>query len=112
MYRLYVDEVGHNQVKNFKKDCQIYLSLTGVAMNVSHARDVLEPNMNWIKAKVFSHDPDSPMVFHRKDIRGFKGLYEALRDEQKSNLYNRLFSKFLKRLNIRLSRPLSISRGC
>lgn len=39
--------------------------------------------MNWIKANVFGHDPDSPLVFHRKDILGFKGPYECLRDQEK-----------------------------
>lgn len=95
MYRLYVDETGHDQVKTMRKDAQIYLSLTGVAMKVNHARDTLIPNMNWIKANVFDHDPDAPMIFHRKDIRGFKGLYQKLRDEKTKALYDRAMLRLL-----------------
>ena len=97
MYRLYVDETGHDQVKTMRKDAQIFLSLTGVAVKHDHMRDVLIPNMDWIKAKVFEHDPDAPMVFHRKDIRGFKGLYVKLKDAERKALYDkamlRLFSR-------------------
>ena len=81
MYRLYVDEVGHTQVKNLEKDSQKYLSLTGVAMQISHARDALEPALNRIKAEIFNQDPDFPMCFHRKEILGYKGSYQILRDE-------------------------------
>lgn len=96
MYRLYVDEVGHNQVKNLNSDRQKFLSLTGVAIKVNHSRDVLEPAINRIKAEIFDHDPDSPICFHRKEIMGFKGPYEKLRDETLSENFDisilRLFS--------------------
>lgn len=89
MYRLYVDEVGHNQVKTMNKDSQKYLSLTGVAMRVSHARDVLEPALNIIKADLFDHDPDNPICFHRKEILGYKGPYQILRDEKVCERFDR-----------------------
>jgi len=96
VYRLYVDEVGHNQVKNLNSDRQKFLSLTGVAIKVNHSRDVLEPAINRIKAEIFDHDPDSPICFHRKEIMGFKGPYEKLRDETLSENFDisilRLFS--------------------
>jgi len=96
MYRLYVDETGHDQLKTMRTDGQIFLSLTGIAMRVDHSRDYLKPSMDWIKANIFEHDPDAPMIFHRKDIRGYKGLYQKLRDDEKKRLYDkailRLFS--------------------
>lgn len=89
MFRLYVDEVGTDGLTHLEKDKHRYLSLTGVAMRVCHARDQLCRNMDWIKANVFEHDPDSPVVLHRKEIMGLKGPYEILRQEDKRVLFNR-----------------------
>jgi hypothetical protein len=83
MYRLYVDEVGTDDLTSLVKDRHRYLSLTGVAMKIDHARDYLAPNMDRIKARVFDHDPDSPLVFHRKEILGLRGPYGALSDTNK-----------------------------
>ena len=88
MYRLYIDEVGTDGLTNLDKDNHRFLSLTGVAVKLDHVRDCLEPNMNWIKANVFDHDPDTPLVFHRKEILGFKGPYEVLRDDSKRQLFD------------------------
>jgi hypothetical protein len=71
MFRLYVDEVGTASLTHLDQDKHRYLSLTGVAIDIRHAADALEPNMNWIKASVLNHDPDSPIIFHRTDIMGF-----------------------------------------
>lgn len=89
MYRLYVDEVGTDHLTNLDKDKHRYLSLTGVAMRIDYVRDQLTKNLDWIKAKVFDHDPDSPIVFHRKEILGLKGPYQCLADEAKKDLFNR-----------------------
>jgi len=89
MYRLYVDEVGTDSLTHLEKDKHRFLSLTGVAMKVSHARDALEPNLNWIKSNVFEHDPDNPIVLHRKEILGLKGPYQILRNDDKKDLFNR-----------------------
>jgi hypothetical protein len=89
MYRLYVDEVGTDGLTNLEKDKHRYLSLTGVAMKIDYARDHLTPNLNWVKSTVFNHDPDDPLVFHRKDIMGYKGPYECLRVEEKAALFNK-----------------------
>lgn len=60
MYRLYVDEVGTDALTNLQEDNHRFLSLTGVAMAVTDARDNLEPKLNMIKAELFNHDPDAP----------------------------------------------------
>lgn len=65
-------------------------------MPVAHVRDEFTKNLDWIKAKVFEHDPDDPIVFHRKEILGFKGPYECLRQPARKKLFDksilRLFS--------------------
>jgi len=88
MYRLYVDEVGTDDLIHLEKDRHRYLSLTGVAMRIDHARDYLVPALNSIKSSVFGHDPDDPIVFHRKEIMGLKGPYGCLADEAKRDLFN------------------------
>lgn len=95
MYRLYVDEVGHDALTGFDKDKQRYLSLTGVAIVIDHARDTLTPNMNWIKANVFQHDVDDPIILHRKEIMGLKGPFECLRDIDKRSLFDKAFYAYL-----------------
>jgi Protein of unknown function (DUF3800) len=82
MYRLYVDEVGTDVLTNLQEDNHRYLSLTGIAMQVSDARDNLEPSLNAIKADLFNHDPDAPLIFHRKDIMGGKGAFGPIRTDE------------------------------
>lgn len=96
MFRLYVDEVGTDDLTHTDKDRHRFLSLTGVAMQIDHARDYLTPNMNWIKARVLEHDPDAPAIFHRTDIMGRKGIYECLRDEKKCTLFDRAVHRLIR----------------
>jgi hypothetical protein len=82
MYRLYVDEVGTDDVGSVETDSERFLSLTGVAMRVDVARDELEPQMNRLKADIFEHDPDEPIVLHRKKIVKLNGDFGVLRDAE------------------------------
>ncbi|RAK59702.1 hypothetical protein DJ021_07745 [Phenylobacterium hankyongense] len=97
MYRLYVDEVGTDDLTHIEKDSQRYLSLTGVAMRIDHARDQLMPNMNWIKANVLKHDPDSPIILHRKDIVARAGGFQCLNDEKVCDPFDRSILRLMKR---------------
>ena len=89
MYRLYIDEVGTDDMTNLDDDNHRYLSLTGVAMKVDHARDHLAPACDWIKANVFDHDPDDPVIFHRNDILGKRKKFYRLRDPEKLALFDK-----------------------
>ena len=51
MYRLYVDEVGGDDLTHVDKDKHRYLSLTGVAMTIDEARDNLGPRMDLISLR-------------------------------------------------------------
>ena len=81
MIRLYVDEQGTDTLKNLHVDRHRYLSLTGVAVDVSHARDHLVPAVHKLKADLFNDDPDSPVILHRKDIMGGKGPFQRIRQD-------------------------------
>jgi len=90
MYRLYLDEVGTDDLKHCDQDSHRYLSLTGVAMKIDHARDVLEPRFNRIKARLFDHDPDDPIHFHRTQIVQRKKGFWRLNEEKTCALFDRL----------------------
>lgn len=89
MIRLYVDEHGTDTLSHLDKDKHRFLSLTGVAMQVAHARDALVPAINALKADLFDEDPDAPIILHRSEILGGKGPFERIRtDEAFRNQFN------------------------
>ncbi len=73
-----------------------FLSLTGIAMRTDEARDSLSPKFNWIKSKIFDHDADSPLIFHRKKIVQRKGDFGLLNDDSKSGLFNKAIIRTMK----------------
>jgi len=90
MYRLYLDEVGTDDLGHTHIDNHRYLSLTGVAIEIDHARDFLSPKFDRIKARIFDHDPDDPIHFHRSDIVQRKKQFWKLNDEKVRELFDRL----------------------
>lgn len=95
MYRLYVDEVGTDDMANLDEENHRYLSLTGVAIDISHARDHLLPACDWIKAKILDQDPDEPIIFHRADIVKRKKAFGVLRDADKARLFDKAIMRLL-----------------
>lgn len=87
-FRMYVDEVGNDDITHTDDDNHRFLSLTGVAMKISHARDYLEPQFNSIKTDIFDHDPDTPVIFHRTDIVQKKKHFYVLGDLEKRNAFD------------------------
>lgn len=96
MFRLYVDEVGFDEPADLEDDKQRFLSLTGVAMRTTSARDDLTPKFDWIKTTVFDHDPDEPVIFHRKKIVARKGDFGCLRDPEKCALFDKAIIRAMK----------------
>lgn len=88
MYRLYLDEVGSDSATRLHEDKHRYLSLTGVAMRIDHARDYLTPALNRIKADILNADPDMPICFHRVDIVNARGPFEPLRSKDVRENFN------------------------
>jgi hypothetical protein len=97
MYRLYIDEVGTDDLTHVQDDRDRYLSLTGVATLVTHSSSYLAPSMAAIKSAVFRPEfDDPPVVLHRSDIVNFKGPFEALRNEAKKDLFDRSILKLMR----------------
>jgi hypothetical protein len=97
MYRLYVDEVGTDDLTHVDEDNHRFLSLTGVAVLITTARDDLTEKFNWIKARVFDHDPDLPLIFHRSDIVQRKRAFGVLNDEAKRALFDEALQRAMSR---------------
>jgi hypothetical protein len=81
-YRLYVDEVGNDDLGHVHQDANRFLSLTGVAMRLDHSRDHCIPRLNALKANIFQHDPEMPIILHRTDIVGRRGPFGILANDQ------------------------------
>lgn len=81
-FRLYVDECGTDDMVSCHIDKHRYLTLLGVAINMDHIRKAAIPDLAALKDKHFGHiDPDHTVILHRTDFLGFKGPFQALRDE-------------------------------
>jgi Protein of unknown function (DUF3800) len=79
-YRLYLDEVGNDDIGNVADDRYRYLSLTGVIIQHDYARDVAGPRLEELKREIFCQDPDEAVILHRKDIFQRKGIFGKLND--------------------------------
>jgi len=64
-------------------------------MEVRHARDHLSPACDWIKANVFGHDPDDPIIFHRTDIAKRKKAFGVLNNPDKAALFDRAVMRLM-----------------
>lgn len=96
VYRLYVDEHGTDTIKNLDHPNNRYLSLTGVAMTIAHARDFLSKEMNRIKSDVLLDDPDSPAILHLSDIRQRKGPFEKLKNPDVHRAFSKEITNLMK----------------
>jgi len=60
---------------------QRFLALTGVILESEYISRTLKPEMDAIKREYFQHDPDVPVIFHRKEIVNRRPPFEVLRDK-------------------------------
>jgi hypothetical protein len=79
-YRMYLDEVGNDDMTHVDDERHRYLSLTGIVVKLPHVVDYMTPQLEALKRAHFEFDPDESLILHRKDIMNFKGLFQILRD--------------------------------
>ncbi len=79
-FRMYVDEVGNDDLTNVNDERHRYLSLSGAIFNQDYMRDVFVPTIDKLKREFFRGDPDEKVVFHRKDILQKNGPFKILND--------------------------------
>lgn len=82
-YRLYIDEVGNHDLKRSLEVNERYLTLFGIWIDLAHVIDTIQPEMNRIKHDFFQKDPDDPIIFHRKEISRFQGVFKVLYSDKR-----------------------------
>jgi len=88
LYRLYIDEVGNHDLTHAEDPNQRFLSLTGVILEAEHTIRVVRPEMEALKARFFQHDPDEPVIFHRKELVNKRPPFHPLRDPEIEHEFN------------------------
>lgn len=88
-YRIYIDEVGNNDLRSSKNPNHRYLSLTGVVFDLEYVRNTLSPQIEELKKKFFDAHPDEPLVFHRKELVNKKYPFTKLKDTKISEDFNK-----------------------
>ncbi|MDH7604870.1 MAG: DUF3800 domain-containing protein [Melioribacter sp.] len=95
-YRIYIDEVGNNDLESSDNPNHRYLSLTGLIFELNYVKDVVTPALERLKQKYFPYHPDEPVILHRKELVGKKFPFNSLRDKNVEDAFN---AEFLKLLN-------------
>jgi len=102
LFRLYIDESGDHTYKNLEDPAKRYLGLTGLIIESESYRSSFQPLLEQLKQRHFPHDPDNPLILHRKDIINKHGLFCSLLNAQKETDFNQDLLEFLTRQDYRL----------
>lgn len=102
MYRLYIDETGNADLGSSADPNHRYLSLTGIMIQMDHVQNQLIPEIENIKREIFDHDPDDPIIFHRKELVNRKWPFIALRDPEVERRFNERMLSLMTDLEYRV----------
>ena len=97
LYRIYIDETGNHDMTHADDPNQRFLALTEVILEFGYNTLVLQPEMDTIKRQFFQKDPDTPVIFHRKEMMNHRPPFEALRDDGVEKRFNQVILKSLER---------------
>jgi hypothetical protein len=99
IYRIYIDESGdHTYYLNSKEPAKIYLGITGVIIKQEYNRTRFHPELEAFKQKHFPHNPDEPVILHRKDIINRIGPFWRLRNRERDEAFREDLLKLFKDL--------------
>ncbi|MDX2284141.1 MAG: DUF3800 domain-containing protein [Bacteroidia bacterium] len=96
-YRIYIDEVGNNDLGSSNDPNHRFLCLTGVVFDLEYVKSTLTPDIEAIKARYFDSHPDDPVIFHRKEMVNKKYPFKTLSDPAVEQLFNLDFIALLKK---------------
>jgi len=98
-YRIYIDEVGNNDLKSSDDPNHRYLSLTGLIFDLNYVKNVVHPKLEALKQKYFPHHPDEPIILHRKELVNKKYPFKSLKDKTIEENFNSDLLKLLDELD-------------
>jgi len=84
-YRLYVDESGDHVIHDrptLEQEGHRYLALVGCWMTQGSEYVSFHRSLDDLKQRHFPHNPDDPVILHRKDIVTSRGPFWRLRDAE------------------------------
>lgn len=97
-----IDEVGNHDLIHADDPNHRFLSLTGVILESDYTIHVLQPEMDQIKREFFQHDPDEPVIFHRKELVNKRPPFHPLRDLETEQRFNMALLTALARWDYRV----------
>lgn len=97
-YRMYIDESGDHTYSEGKR----YLGLTGVIFESQNYKDIFRPSFEEFKEKHFPHNPDEPVILHRREILDKSGPFWRLRDEEKHKSFDDDFIELLEKSKFKI----------
>lgn len=96
-YRIYIDEVGNNDMGHSSDENHRFLCLTGVIFNLDYVKYELNNDIDTFKNKYFDNHPDEPIILHRKEILNKKYPFKSLLDPLIEKSFNKDFLYLLEK---------------
>jgi hypothetical protein len=97
-YRIYIDEVGNNDLASSDNPNHRYLSLTGLIFELEYVKSIVTPELDKLKEKYFAQHPDDPIILHRKELVNKKFPFRSLQDPKIEEKFNIEFIQLIKEL--------------
>ena len=102
-YRLYLDEAGdHVYSQNEGDIASRYLGITGVIIESDYYKNTIHPDFAAFKERHFPHNPDEPVILHRKELINKNGSFWRLLDPAKEKLFNDELLQTLQKYDFKL----------
>lgn len=101
-FRIYIDEVGNNDLGSSNDPNHRYLSLTGLIFELDYVKNKVQPAIESLKEKYFGTHPDEPIILHRKELVNKKYPFHSLKDPTIENNFNNEFLKLLTNLEFQI----------
>lgn len=96
-YRIYIDEVGNNDIGSSVNQNHRFLCLTGVVMDLDYVKTTLVPDIENLKNTYFDSHPDDPVILHRKELLNKKYPFKQLLDPVIEKKFNDDFLSLLEK---------------
>lgn len=97
VYRLYVDESGDHGYNDLDIVGGQYLAITGLIIEMESYRATFHPDLEAFKQSTIPHDPDRPLILHRRDIIDRSGVYKSLQNSEVRRRFNAELIQFIDR---------------
>jgi hypothetical protein len=85
VFRIFVDDVGHHDMKSSKDPEQRYLGLTGVVMRLDYEKGVFSESLNRIKLDAFG---STGVILHRREVMNRTPPFDVLKDGRLSQAFD------------------------